>query len=73
MIRSASYDSLYNNMREHMLSVFSPERVRSIYLHEIIHWFRLMPYKINNDTDRAPLFYAGMIMVINDIFKENTQ
>lgn len=71
MIRSSSYDKLYKYMREYMISSFPPERVRSIFLHEIIHWFRLMPYKINNDSERVLLFYAGMIVVINDILNED--
>lgn len=70
MTRSTAYDTLYRHFREYLYSSFSKERVRSIYFHEIIHWFRLMPYKINNDTERAPMFYAGMIMIINDIFEE---
>ncbi len=26
-----------------------------------------MPYKIDNDLDRLPMFYAGLIKVLNDI------
>ena len=67
MTRSSSYDVLYNKLTEHIKEMFTPERVRSIYLHEIIHWFRLIPYKINNDSERSILFYAGLIITINDI------
>ena len=54
-------------MTGHIKEMFTPEQVRSIYLHEIIHWFRLIPYKINNDSERSILFYAGLIITINDI------
>ena len=41
--------------------------MESIFLHELIHWLRLMPYKINRDRKRAPMFFAGLLMVANDI------
>ena len=48
---------------------FSKERVKSIYYHEIIHWLRLLPYKIEKNGKRALLFYAGLLMVLSDIVK----
>lgn len=65
--RSSAYTELYKNFKEYMLQTFSDERVRSIYFHEIIHWLRLMPYKIEKDEKRAVIFYAGMIIVLNDV------
>ena len=50
-------------MQEHL----GYEKTRSIYFHEIIHWLRLMPYKIEKDGKRAFLFYAGMLMVMDDV------
>ncbi len=70
MTRSSAYDALYADMRDYMFSHFGRERVKSIYFHEIIHWFRLMPYKIDHDGARAVMFYAGMMLVINDVFEE---
>ncbi len=70
MTRSAAYDVLYQNLRTYLFQNFSRERVQSIYFHEIIHWLRLMPYKINHDSQRAALFYAGMMVVIHDIWEE---
>ena len=29
-------------------------------MHEVIHWLRLMPYKLNKDRKRAAMFYAGL-------------
>ena len=26
-----------------------------------------MPYKIDNDPDRLPMFYAGLVMVMNEL------
>ena len=39
----------------------------AILAHELIHWLRLMPYKLNKDKKRAPMFYAGLVMVANDL------
>ena len=65
--RSAAYDALFAEVRAYLDSRFAPEQVESIFLHELIHWLRLMPYKINRDRKRAPMFFAGLLMVANDI------
>ena len=36
-------------------------------MHEVIHWLRLLPYKLAKDRKRAPMFYAGLGMVANDV------
>lgn len=43
--------------------------MRSIYFHEIIHWLRLMPYKIEKTGKRALIFYAGLLMLLKDIIE----
>lgn len=45
-IKSETYTYLFHQLDCYMTEKFSRERVRSIYYHEIIHWLRLMPYKI---------------------------
>lgn len=67
--RSSSYIELHKRLREYMKHNFGKERTRSIYYHEMIHWIRLMPYKIEKDGKRALLFYAGMLMVMNDVIE----
>ena len=64
--KSESYTYLYSMLDEYMREHFTQERVKSIYYHEIIHWLRLMPYKIEKNGKRVLLFYAGMLMVMND-------
>ena len=70
MTRSSAYDALLKELRAYLAENFSAEAQKSIYLHELIHWLRLMPYKISKDRDRAPMFYAGLVMVANDVRKE---
>ncbi len=67
--RSAAYDALFAEVRQYLDQRFTPAQVESIFLHELIHWLRLMPYKISKDRKRAPMFFAGLMMVANDIYR----
>lgn len=68
--KSVIYDELYMRYRNYLYKKFDKEKVRSIFFHEIIHWLRLMPYKIEKNAQRSVLFYAGLIIVINEVIKE---
>ena len=65
--KSEAYTFLYYMLDMYMLENFEDERVKSIYYLEIIHWLRLMPYKIEKNGKRVLLFYAGMLMVMYDV------
>ncbi len=65
--KSEIYTYLSNMLDSYLMEKFSRETVRSIYYHEIIHWLRLIPYKIEKNGKRALLFYAGMLMVMSDV------
>ena len=67
--KSHTYVYFYEKLNEYMSSQFSREQVKSIYFHEIIHWLRLMPYKIRKDSDRVLIFYSGLLMVLNDVIE----
>ena len=67
--RSSAYKELHGKLKSYMDEEFGPDRTKSIYFHEIIHWLRLMPYKIEKDDKRSVLFYAGMLMVMNDVIE----
>lgn len=67
MNRSVSYDELYEKYRAYLFEKFTHEQVKSIYYHEVIHWLRLMPYKLEKNGKNAAIFYAGLIMVMNDV------
>lgn len=64
---SKIYLQLHKKVEKWLLKKFGKEGLRSIYFHEIIHWLRLLPYKIKHDGSRALLFYCGLLMVLNDI------
>lgn len=65
--KSEAYTYLYDMLDKYMREHFEEERVKSIYYHEIIHWLRLMPYKIEKNGKRVLLFYAGMLIVMYDV------
>lgn len=67
--RSTTYDELFAALRAYMEEHFTPEEVRSIFYHELVHWLRLLPYKLRKDSKLAPMFYAGFIMVANDVYQ----
>ena len=67
LTRSAAYDALLAAVMEDLSARYPREQVESILMHEVIHWLRLMPYKLAKDRKRAPMFYAGLVMVANDV------
>ena len=67
LTRSAAYDALYRALMADLQSRYPAAQVESILMHEVIHWLRLMPYKLAKDRKRAPMFYAGLVMVANDV------
>lgn len=67
LTRSAAYDSLFAAVCGDLRARYGAQGLHSILLHELIHWLRLMPYKISRDKKRAPMFYAGLVLVANDI------
>ena len=66
--RSAVYDRLYSFLLGYFEEHFTPQEVKSIFYHELVHWLRLMPYKLRKDARRAPMFYAGLVMAANDVY-----
>lgn len=67
--KSLVYEKIYKKYDEYLYQKFSLDVVKSIYFHEIIHWLRLMPYKIEKNGERQVLFYAGLLMVMNDVIE----
>lgn len=68
-IVSQKYSEMLRCYRRYLGDTFTKEQVRSIYCHEIVHWLRLMPYKIRKNGKLAAVFFAGMIIVFNDVKK----
>ncbi len=53
----------------YLYDMFTKDEVISIYYHEIIHWLRLMPYKIKKNEKLAVVFYTGLLTALNDVWE----
>ena len=67
--RPSAYAELHQLLKDYLMSNLGAKQTKSIYFHEIVHWIRLLPYKVAKDGKRALLFYAGMLMVMHDIIE----
>ena len=67
--KSNVYYELFEKVVEYLEKKFGEKGLKSIFYHEIIHWLRLLPYKINKNGEKSLLFYAGLIMVMSDVEK----
>ncbi len=65
--KSSVYNELFTLYKKYLENQFNHESVKSIFFHEIIHWLRLLPYKIEKNGERVVIFYAGLIQVLNDV------
>lgn len=73
LIRSSAYDALFQYLLQYIKDTYGGLVLQQVFYHEIIHWLRLMPYKLNHLGERALIFYAGMLIVLNDVFKSQQQ
>ena len=62
-----NYRRLYSIYRNYLAKNFTNEQLLSIYYHEVIHWLRLLPYRINKDEKTAVIFYVGLLEVLSDL------
>lgn len=69
MTRSEAYAQIYDKYKAYLEERFSKSEVMSIYYHEVVHWLRLMPYKIQKNEKLAVVFYAGLLAVLNDVWE----
>jgi len=69
VIESKQYADLYVKYEDYLKQHFSTDEIRSIYFHEVVHWLRLMPYKIEKGSSYAIIFFTGLIKVFNDTVK----
>lgn len=69
MSKSEAYSKIYIMYKNYLYKTFNKEEVLSIYYHEVIHWLRLMPYKIRKNEKLAVVFYTGLLSVLNDVWE----
>lgn len=64
---SDAYVQLYQKYYSYLKEKFSNRDIISIFFHEIIHWLRLLPYKIKKNDKLAVVFYAKLLKIIADV------
>ena len=69
MTKSENYGEMYKRFRQYLFEHFSNRDVLSIYYHEVVHWLRLMPYKIRKNEKLAVVFYTGLLTVLKDVWE----
>ncbi len=71
LTRSAAYDTLFEAVCDDLRARCGAAGLHSILAHELIHWLRLMPYKLNKDKKRAPMFpSAEDVERVHDLKKQ---
>lgn len=66
---SPQFRRIYQLFDHWMQEQFPIETVRSIYYHEIVHWLRLLPYRLRRNETTAPCYYAALVLVTNQIYE----
>lgn len=66
---SQHYQELYLRFDRWLTTHLSPAQVRSVYFHELIHWLRLITYKIRKNENNAAKYFAEFIIVMNDVYR----
>lgn len=69
MIKSEAYYQLYEKYKLFLKDKFNKTEILSIYYHEIIHWIRLIPYKVKKDEKLAVVFYIGLLNILKDVWE----
>lgn len=67
--KSNMYTKLSNKYDDFIIEKYSKETLNKIMLHEIIHYTRMLPYKIKYSEEYAIVFYSVLIILLDDLEK----
>ena len=62
------YRAILERFDRWMTENLTPQAHRSVYYHEIIHWLRLLPYRLRKSEKGALQYFAATILIMNDIY-----
>lgn len=68
--RSDRYQALFNNLLSELRHRYGESGIKEAFLHEIIHFLRLLPYKFKVNDEKGLLFFAVTCTIIRE-FKES--
>lgn len=71
--KSHKYAELYKLLDEKLKDDLSPTEYRSILFHEGVHYCRLLTYRVNIDSETAPVFYATAVKLFNEFLDQYEQ
>lgn len=66
-VNSDKYHSLLELYVEYLKARFGMQGLKSIFWHELVHWFRLMPYRIDKSGRRSVIYFARLIIIWQEI------
>ncbi|WP_432372856.1 lysylphosphatidylglycerol synthase domain-containing protein [Pantoea allii] len=64
--RSYQYSKLFENYKKWLIESFGDDYLREVFLHEIIHYLRLVPYKFRKDQNVGIAFTACALLLIQE-------
>lgn len=67
---SQTHAEIYRLYDAYLKNAFSSAVYKSIYHHEIVHWFRLLPYQIKKDPKRAVIYYCQTLILLDELAKK---
>ena len=67
---STQYPLLHQRYRQWLYRKFKDEGLRRIYFHEIIHWLRLMPYRMDHSEEDAVNYFIRLVMLMEDVKRD---
>lgn len=65
---SHAYHELYGRFSEYLKQNYLESDIRSIYAHELVHYLRLLPYRVG--ANNFAVFYAAFLEILSDYEKE---
>jgi uncharacterized protein (TIRG00374 family) len=70
VLRSLAYERLYQKYKTFLYQKFDVNQIRSIYYHELVHYLRLTPYKLEKFPQHATIFFATLLQLLDDVERE---
>lgn len=64
--RTIAYQTLYEHLCNRLRTDHGEDFLRQVYLHEIINYLRLTPYKFNYGPEQGILFFAHTCILIDE-------
>ena len=69
-VRSNAYARLHADLRELLQSMLGSDGMREVAFHELVHYLRLIPYKIRSDPQKGVTFFACAAVLLRR-YREN--